>query len=133
MKVTRKERLKNLRKWVKALRSGKYRQTTGTLVETHNGRKNAYCCLGVACKILDVPKVDYVGHGTLEDLPNVQNMLGIDSGGTLPSDATVDLTVLNDAEGYNFKQIANVIVKEFSNPLKKAIKNKKRVAVREEE
>lgn len=44
------------RKWVDALRSGKYRQGVGVL-------KNAneeYCCLGVLCDILDVGKFLYV-------------------------------------------------------------------------
>lgn len=39
------------RLWLEALRSGKYKQTKGTL-----GRKNldgsaSYCCLGVACEV----------------------------------------------------------------------------------
>lgn len=33
-------------KWLAALRSGKYKQTTGAL---HN--KNGYCCLGVLCDL----------------------------------------------------------------------------------
>lgn len=37
---------KNLEKWVLALRSGKYNQTTGTLQSTEG-----FCCLGVACDI----------------------------------------------------------------------------------
>jgi hypothetical protein len=41
-----KARIKKL--WVKALRSGKYKQTQHTL---RDGRKNAYCCLGVLCEV----------------------------------------------------------------------------------
>jgi len=38
---------KNLvKKWIKALRSGKYKQTSGSLHDV-----NGYCCLGVACKV----------------------------------------------------------------------------------
>src|SRR6266851_1373779 len=36
----------NIRKWVDALRSGKYQQTTGKLSDGQ-----AYCCLGVACEV----------------------------------------------------------------------------------
>ncbi len=36
------------RRWIKALRSGKFGQTIGKLKEN---RTNEYCCLGVACKI----------------------------------------------------------------------------------
>jgi hypothetical protein len=136
MKVTRKERLKNLRKWVKALRSGKYRQTTGKLVET-SGKKPAYCCLGVGCKVLELPKDTWVGSTDLDEVLDAQDMLGIDSVGKLPRGHGIedaeDLVDLNDSKGYNFKQIANVIVKEFIRPLKKAIKNKKKVVATWEE
>lgn len=36
----------NIRKWVDALRSGKYTQTTGRLAD-----KVGFCCLGVACEV----------------------------------------------------------------------------------
>ena len=36
------------KKWLKALRSGDYKQATGILYD-HN--KDGYCCLGVACKL----------------------------------------------------------------------------------
>lgn len=36
-------------KWVKALRSGKFEQTDGTLKD-----KDGYCCLGVACHLLGI-------------------------------------------------------------------------------
>jgi hypothetical protein len=40
-----------MEKWVKALRSGKYRKGRGVLCEVKkNGTKN-YCCLGVLCEL----------------------------------------------------------------------------------
>ena len=39
-------------KWVKALRSGEYKQ--GRL---YLQRDNLFCCLGVLCKVLDVPNI----------------------------------------------------------------------------
>jgi hypothetical protein len=38
-------------KWVEALRSGKYRQTTGNLREERTTRRYGYCCLGVLCHV----------------------------------------------------------------------------------
>jgi len=42
--------LKELKKWIKALRSGTYKQTVGFLQG-----ETGFCCLGVACKEL-IPK-----------------------------------------------------------------------------
>jgi hypothetical protein len=36
------------KKWVAALRSGKYKQGTGRLYQE---KKNAFCCLGVLCRV----------------------------------------------------------------------------------
>lgn len=52
---------KEIQKWVRALRSGKFEQTTGTLEDA-----NGHCCLGVACKIF-IPKNKLkLSHGFLE-------------------------------------------------------------------
>lgn len=40
----------DIRKWVKALRSGKYSKTTGVLQDS-----KGYCCLGVGCDVF-IPK-----------------------------------------------------------------------------
>lgn len=47
-------------KWLKALRSGRYKQVSGTLRDDHFFNEDeervegvAYCCLGVACNILN--------------------------------------------------------------------------------
>lgn len=50
-------------KWLEALRSGKYKQTEGTLVriiEEFNDKdpKCKYCCLGVAGKICNISSLD---------------------------------------------------------------------------
>lgn len=39
------------RKWIRALKSGKYKKTTGQLF---NEKTNGYCCLGVANKCLNL-------------------------------------------------------------------------------
>jgi hypothetical protein len=46
--------LKSLKKeWLKALRSGKYRKTTGRLRRGTNRQDYSYCCLGVLCNIIN--------------------------------------------------------------------------------
>ncbi len=40
----------NAKKWVEALRSGKYRQATGKLCKIDDC-DHSYCCLGVACEL----------------------------------------------------------------------------------
>lgn len=51
MKLTKKDR-KEIKTWTKALRSGKYKQTTKKLQDN-----KGYCCLGVACELFT--KEDY--------------------------------------------------------------------------
>lgn len=39
------------KKWVKALRSGKYNQGQGCLKQTTSNNKTFHCCLGVLCEL----------------------------------------------------------------------------------
>lgn len=106
----------HVKKWVAALRSGKYEQTREVLHDNQG-----FCCLGVICDVLspnswgdpdwdnrayefrtnefgceDDGVIDYPPPGMLE-------MLGIhDDFGNM-------LVRLNDEEHYNFSQIADVI------------------------
>lgn len=47
------------RRWVKALRSGRYKQGRGAL---RRKESDAHCCLGVACRVLRVPAHPGVGY-----------------------------------------------------------------------
>ena len=49
MKLSKKD-ISEIKLWVKALRSGKYKQGKGALQN-----RDGFCCLGVACKVL-IPK-----------------------------------------------------------------------------
>ena len=40
-----------IKRWVKALRSGKYKQGLGALKATDSEGKPRYCCLGVLCDL----------------------------------------------------------------------------------
>lgn len=42
-----------LNNWIKALKSGKYNQDDGYLLTIHNDKKH-YCCMGVACDVLNI-------------------------------------------------------------------------------
>jgi hypothetical protein len=107
---------KNAKAWVKALRSRKYRQTTGALA-----KDGKFCCLGVACElavkagIIFPAKGDTYG-GCWASLPGlVANWLGIaDSEGVFTTrDGSIrSLIVLNDDEQKKFYQIANLIESE---------------------
>ena len=103
---------KQLKKeWLKALRSGKYRQADGALCITRN-KRNSYCCLGVLARVAGakfhgrVPYLDgiQIGGGDQEYLtpgfaglnPRTQETLGS----------------MND-EGHKFSEIADWIEKNL--------------------
>ena len=92
-------------KWIKALRSGKYEQAYHTLRLELDG-KFSYCCLGVACNLLDskqwTPSTDeplYFNWGEIgyfsDNLPFVD------------TEATKELIRLNDDEEWKFEVIAD--------------------------
>lgn len=99
------------KKWVKALRSGKYEQTTGRL--TRDGK---YCCLGVACDVSGLGKWEY-GGAFGADL--YRTKMGEAEGWSLPYEVInrlgfnrYDETVLilrNDKKGDTFLDIADTI------------------------
>lgn len=98
------------KKWVDALRSGKYKQGTGCLRNT----SNHFCCLGVLCDIYgeglwisagknDQYFFDLYNEQTAEILPNyILNAVGISS-----NDQEA-LMAMNDS-GDSFESIAKVL------------------------
>lgn len=93
------------RKWLRALRSGKYKQTEGGL-----HCSNGYCCLGVLCDVIDNSKWK-------EDTNKFDGFKYGRSAAYLPKSIKLSrkiqykLAELNDVEGYNFKEIADYISK----------------------
>jgi len=55
--------------WVKALRSGDYEQGQEALC-----KGGSFCCLGVLCEILELPKVDHMG-ATYYNFPRPEGAL----------------------------------------------------------
>ena len=97
------------RKWCKALKSGKFRQTQETLEEKaeHQGHKK-YCCLGVLrCLMPDNLKT--------KSLANEGDMLSNSQlrWAGLTMDQQESLTELNDEYEYGFAKIARIIQKDF--------------------
>lgn len=133
MRINREQ----FKKWLRALRSGKYKQTTGTLQD-----KDGYCCLGVACKVL-IPKskIEYkyeIDENTGEDikteflegdLPNEQkyapkwlkNISEVSITDEYNETETLkeELTDLNDNRGWSFEQIADALEATYPERKKK--------------
>lgn len=99
------------RKWIAALRSGKFIKGTGQL-KTYDAekRKTQYCCLGVACEIVGAriyrPSGSYIDSGNVKGIKKIPTILHGDN------DVTSSLAFKND-HGYSFKKIANWIEKHL--------------------
>lgn len=115
----------NIRKWVEALRSGKYEQGTGAL---RKGGK--LCCLGVACEaaIQNGVKIEVTAtrgdaffryNGVLCHLPEpVQTWLGIPKGDPglyrdEKTDGELRAIHANDDMGLSFTAIADLVERNY--------------------
>lgn len=108
----------NAKKWVEALRSGEFKQTTQTLQDA-----GGYCCLGIAAVVYEretgesLPR-DSRGHFTHAELGSefdcVRNWLELsDSIGMYSRKAHRTCLVRhNDDDGMNFSEIADIIESE---------------------
>jgi len=101
-------------KWIKALRSGKYKQTKGKLKG-----KVGYCCLGVLCEISGKDEFKSKGYlGSFETLPKeVVSWAGMKSRTgcfiiNRDYQTSESLSNLNDS-GIKFKEIARIIHKYY--------------------
>ena len=112
-----------IQKWIDALRSGKFEQTTGALND--DGR---FCCLGVACEVaiengIKVKKethddgiTAYDGDdGTLP--PSVMEWLGLEDRDGSFDAACSSLTYINDTLNKNFLEIADHIEEHWKEML----------------
>lgn len=127
------------KKWVKALRSGKYKQGYGCLKQTNLKKNKTYhCCLGVLCELYNEQMINnkkkklnddvdkYGLHSFEEDIEvlpdNVRQWAGlIGKAGSFNNDVKADdggyygsLTEMNDL-GCSFEEIADTIEKEWEN------------------
>lgn len=82
------------KKWIKALRSGKYKQGKAVL---HNEFYSTYCCLGVLEKVCKIKRIGMC-YLSPEKLPrNIQETL----------------VQMNDANEKSFEEIADYIEKKL--------------------
>lgn len=116
MEVSMKLEIKE--RWIKALRSGEYKQGMGGLRNT----EDEFCCLGVLCDVVKSDlglKWDLIkdsGYYNIssynECLPGIiSNYTNISNYGELPNGD--ELTGYNDDRGYTFEQLADIIEKEL--------------------
>lgn len=119
----------NIKKWVEALESGEYKQTTGVLRDY-----DGYCCLGVACDLyLKEKSISWTKPSIDNSHYSIQHegLNSADSETLLPSIATwlfnndllewsgdpkiqgFFLTEWNDDKGKTFKEIAKLIREEY--------------------
>jgi hypothetical protein len=131
-----------MKKWVRALRSGKYKQGSGTLKQYNSKRQAQHCCLGVLCELYNkdmkknkkktLPETihyqdsdfsfGYTRFGNKrDDLPKevikwsgMKNSLGEFVSVNNPAYDQHNLSDLNDT-GRKFKTIANIIEKNWEN------------------
>ena len=107
--------VKLMESWVKALRSGEYKQTQGTLKKDgeYGGGDKAYCCLGVLCDVWPGGEWASLGYKVTdadEDAYAWEEEVGDPLEGILDGFVTQeDLIELNDTYGQTFDQIADAI------------------------
>lgn len=91
--------------WITALRSGEYKQATGTL---YDPAKDSYCCLGVLGRLCGY-SVNYLqNYNTFPDgefalIPNIVK------GSPSYNNVVLKLTRMNDIEQLNFNEISDYI------------------------
>lgn len=96
------------KKWVAALRSGKYNQGASLL---YNSNNNGYCCLGVACAILGIPDESLRGHGTIP-LNKFNGIPELITGSAKNHNIVAKLIHFND--GFNDKTLDSQTPKSFN-------------------
>lgn len=95
---------KSLKKrWVAALRSGKYRQIKGYLYgREHDATRRGYCCMGVLALTMGLPKKEFEDKGFLSCMKDPKCHV-------LSNAVESELSGLNDVVEMPFDLIAQVI------------------------
>ncbi len=112
---TKEQQKENRKKWVEALRSGKYEQGKYILAKENLSGTYSFCCLGVAAHILGEPEDLLSAYSTLRDLPDIMDAYGLidDAGACYVKNTEGEgydgcLAELND-DGFTFEEIADII------------------------
>lgn len=106
----------NFRKWVKALRSGQFKQG----IEKLKRDDDRYCCLGVVCALMEREGLDpgwspaFLDESGNSYLPiPAQRWLGVGGGNVTISEAIV-ATRANDTLRWSFERIADAIEAHYN-------------------
>jgi hypothetical protein len=96
--------------WVKALRSGEYKQIQGLLTDINESGERGYCCLGVLCRVAGLPIARITKLRDLDEKPAVRKVrdladLGTDRVGSIQD----QLATMNDDHDVRFPEIADWI------------------------
>lgn len=128
-----KERI--LKKWVRALRGGRYKKTDGVLMDDVIG---AHCVLGVLCDLhsKETGTEGWSGHtylGNGSELPGaVMEWAGLNENDPYLTEDNDSATELNDGRGsrkpLSFKQLADLFIKAQEDGLLGEIIKEKRKA-----
>ena len=128
--VRKPEVQRNIKRWLRALRSGKYKQARGNLHKTTNkGEQDGFCCLGVMIDITDRKGWTRAiklasGRGF-----SMKHPLAFVGGESMPSDALCNqfgilnqngarvLAMFNDSPNGTFSTVANMIEKALKEAL----------------
>lgn len=102
VKDTAKMNPKLKAKWIEALRSGKYKQTTKVLKD-----KKGYCCLGVLRELID-PGSDDADENAQALSEDMCEIAGLERYTYKPANVQNIVSKMND-DGQNFLQIADYI------------------------
>lgn len=100
------------KKWVDALRSGKYKQSKRRLYATDkNSGEVSYCCLGVAAHIVAGIQLEHMDWCMLSTILHGHEKVVPDELAPFFSDSTTQhkLAQLNDVEDKSFGEIADYI------------------------
>jgi len=110
-----------MKKWVKALRSGKFKQGKQQLKQTNPQGKVNHCCLGVLCELYndEITKnkkkpLDFSDEFVLPRTVANWGGLGTEEGSLTIESGSCSLSEMND-DGKRFTTIANFIEKNWEN------------------
>lgn len=102
-------------KWVAALRSGEYKQTTRKLREVYEDGSVGFCCLGVLCDLSGMGRWEgslYHDEGD-HVLAGGNRLWELGTRYGLKRGEAVDLAYHNDIDKWSFDQIADYIEKNL--------------------
>lgn len=100
-------------KWIKALRSGRYKQTKTYLKREVDKGKFEYCCLGVLCTVEKIKNKKSLDGGYEFDGAKAILTATLLNEFRLTEKQQDILTDMNDSENKNFKEIADYIEKHL--------------------